>query len=333
MRPLLLKLCAFGPYAGPMSVDFTAFGDGGLFLVTGDTGAGKTYLFDAVCYALFGEVSGQWRTNDTLRSDFADPAVETYAQLSFEHGGKSYTVRRNPAYQRANKRDVTKLTDQPAWAQFTAPGRQVLEGVSNVNAAIRQLLGIDVGQFKQIAMLAQGEFTALINTRGTDRAAILRRIFGTGDCVALTERLKSAMNDADARYAASGQVLAEQLRRLHPGDGPEGERLALLLQEEGAAFQIEAICAAADEVQRCDNERLVQISTQLAQLDENLQKLDERLGLCRQQNRLYQELCAAKEQLPGVQQEAKAARESMPKLAACAAASRVVGPLDRKSVV
>jgi len=104
MRPLQLKMSAFGPYAGEQTLDLQQFGQSGLYLITGDTGAGKTTIFDAICYALYGEPSGVNRESSMLRSKYASPDTPTEVELTFENGGKIYTVKRNPAYMRKKKR-------------------------------------------------------------------------------------------------------------------------------------------------------------------------------------------------------------------------------------
>ena len=121
MKPLFLTLSAFGPYAGLEQVDFSQFGAGGLFLITGDTGAGKTTLFDAISYALFGEVSGEYRLPDRMRSDFAAPGTPSFVELRFSHRGEIYTARRELAYLRPAKRGAGKLVQQPGDALLTRP--------------------------------------------------------------------------------------------------------------------------------------------------------------------------------------------------------------------
>ena len=161
MRPLKLTLSAFGPYAGKTEIDFEALGTAGVYLVCGDTGAGKTMIFDAICFALFGEASGDAkdgaRSTASLRSDYADDATSTFVELEFAYRGKRYRITRSPDYLRAKKRGEGQ-TKQNAAAEMEFPDGTLVSGVRNVNDRVQELLGIDSEQFKQIVMLAQGEF-------------------------------------------------------------------------------------------------------------------------------------------------------------------------------
>ena len=179
MKPLKLTLSAFGPYAGVQEIDFTRFNGRGLFLITGDTGAGKTAIFDGISYALFGEASGSVRGGDSLRSDFALPQTDTFAELEFEHRGKIYKVRRNPEYQRPKLRGEG-VTRQPSSAEMYYPDGRVVTKVGEVTKAVEELLRINYQQFKQLCMLAQGEFLRLLLADSRNRAEIFRRIFDTG---------------------------------------------------------------------------------------------------------------------------------------------------------
>ena len=158
MRPLLLTLCAFGPYARETRVDFEKLGPSGLYLISGDTGAGKTTLFDALTYALYGQASGDNREPSMLRSQYAEPSTPTWVDLTFLCRGPKYTVRRSPEYQRPKARGQG-LTTEKADAQLTFPdGRQPLTRPREVTREVEEILGIDRDQFTQFAMLAQGDF-------------------------------------------------------------------------------------------------------------------------------------------------------------------------------
>lgn len=181
MKPLYLELAGWGPYAGREQVDFEKLQQGELFLITGATGAGKTTIFDAITYALYGEVSGLMRAKDTLRSDFCEGDQETYVKLQFQHKGSLYEVQRMPRYERLKKRgEGTRL--QPEEASFFCMDQEngkVMVGFKKVNDAIRNVIGLDYQQFKQISMIAQGEFLKLLVAEGEQRTEVLRNIFQT----------------------------------------------------------------------------------------------------------------------------------------------------------
>ncbi len=182
MRPLQLTMSAFGPYAGTTEIDFDSLGSSGVYLVCGDTGSGKTMIFDAICFALFGEASGDAksgaRSTSSLRSDYAEGSSATFVELVFEYRSQRYRIRRNPDYMRAKARGAGD-TKERANAEMELPDGRVVSGVRKVNAEVVSLLGIDSDQFKQIVMLAQGEFRKLLTADTESREAIFRKLFGT----------------------------------------------------------------------------------------------------------------------------------------------------------
>lgn len=189
MRPLKLKVSAFGPYAGVTEIDFEKLGTGGLYLITGDTGAGKTTIFDAITYALYGDPSGNNREVSMLRSKYADDSTPTEVELRFSYYGKEYTVKRNPEYERANKRG-SGTTKQIANAEFIYPDGKVVTKIKDVDYAVKSVIGIDRNQFCQIAMIAQGDFLKLLLAPTKERMEIFRHIFKTELFSNLQERLK-----------------------------------------------------------------------------------------------------------------------------------------------
>ena len=189
MKPLNVMMSAFGPYAGQVELPLQQIGKEGLFLITGDTGAGKTTIFDAIAFALFDGASGSIRTVDTLRSDFAAGKTKTYVELEFSHKGKIYKVTRNPKYERP-KKSGTGLTNENADAVLIMPGGEVINGNNKVTDKIVDLLGINFKQFKQIAMIAQGEFLKLLLADSNERAGIFRKVFNTDIYLTIQETLK-----------------------------------------------------------------------------------------------------------------------------------------------
>ena len=190
MRPKKLKLSAFGPYAGCEELDMERLGTGGLYLITGDTGAGKTTIFDGIVYALYGAASGENREPAMLRSKYADAQVPTEVELLFENGGQEYKVRRNPEYERPAKKGGG-MTLQRAEAELTYPDGRVVTKQKEVNKAIIEILGLNRNQFLQIAMIAQGDFQKLLLADTKERQGIFREIFKTGGYQILQEKLKA----------------------------------------------------------------------------------------------------------------------------------------------
>lgn len=189
MRPLKLTISGFGPYAGTQELDFSRLGTGGLYLITGDTGAGKTTIFDAITYALFGEASGDSRDASMLRSKYAVPDTPTYVELTFDYGGKSYQVKRSPEYTRAKTRG-TGNTKQAATAELVYPNGNVVTKLKEVNTAIRDIIGLTRAQFSQIAMISQGDFRKLLQAGTEERQKIFRDIFRTKFYDLLQSKLK-----------------------------------------------------------------------------------------------------------------------------------------------
>ena len=212
MKPLKLTMQAFGPYATKTVIDFSVFNNG-LFLIAGDTGSGKTSIFDAITYALYNEVSGSLKDPSMMRSDYAKPTDETFVELEFLHNGKKYVVRRNPRYKRAKLRG-DGFTDQPARASLIFPNGTEEDKLIKVDEHIRNILGIDADQFKQIVMIAQGEFLRLLNASSVKRSEIFRTIFDTHDYVriqyALGEDASRLRKELD-RYEVSISNLYQQI--------------------------------------------------------------------------------------------------------------------------
>jgi len=195
MRPIRLEISGFGPYSGKTVLGLDALGSKGLYLITGDTGAGKTTIFDAVTYALYGSASGNNRDDDSmLRSKYASLDTPTYVELEFEYNGKIYKVSRNPEYTRRAKRGGG-FAQEPANVEFTYPDGKAVSGIRDVDAAVKEVIGLTEKQFKQIAMIAQGDFMKLITEDTAQRREILRHIFKTRNYQDLQEALKQQSSE------------------------------------------------------------------------------------------------------------------------------------------
>lgn len=198
MRPLQLTISAFGPYAGKEELDMEKLGTSGLYLITGDTGAGKTMIFDAITFALYGSPSGNSRDASMLRSKYADASTPTEVAMTFSHSGKNYKIKRNPEYERPAKRG-TGTVKQTADAELICPDGTTYSKVREVDKKIQEILGIDRNQFSQIVMLAQGDFMKLLFADTKQRQEIFRELFQTKYYQALQNRIKT---DAKNVYGA-----------------------------------------------------------------------------------------------------------------------------------
>ena len=217
MRPIKLTMTAFGPYAGSVTVDFSKFGEKGLFLITGDTGAGKTTIFDGITFALYGETSGSVREPDSLRSGYAGPDTETSVQLDFRYAGKRYSVTRSPRYERPKKRgEGTSL--HPATAELTMPDGQVITSIKSVNEKLEEIIGLTAQQFSQVAMIAQGDFQKLLLAESKERQRIFTTLFSTEDFARFTDLLRSMESEARAQKESLFQEIQLQQSQIELPD-------------------------------------------------------------------------------------------------------------------
>lgn len=255
MKPQKLELHAFGPYAQTQVIDFTVFGGSGLFLITGDTGAGKTTIFDAITFALYGTVSGSTRPVDSLRSDFAPPDVKTSVTLEFTHKGNCYRIERSPRYQRQKLRGEGSVS-VGAEAALYLPDGTVVTKAGDVTDAVTELLGVDCRQWCRIAMIAQGEFLRLLTATSEERGESFRRVFGTDDYLNFQLALKDEARAAGADREECRRKLDQYLSgmRIPPDMQTEEDLFALLRRaikkDEGCERALRDSLTAAEEKSR-----------------------------------------------------------------------------------
>ena len=300
MRPLKLTMSAFGPYAGQTTVDFDALGTTGLYLITGDTGAGKTTIFDAIAYALYGEASGETRESSMLRSKYAEPETPTFVELIFANGGERYTVRRNPEYTRPKTRG-TGTTVQKADAELTMPDGRVITKTREVTAAVTEVIGVDRAQFSRIAMIAQGEFRRLLLAQTDERKAIFRQIFRTGKYLALQNRLKddaAALEKTCGELVAALRSTAETIGCDDPDALPDAE-------------DTDALLTALDALIDADADAWAQTGTEHEQAKAQHARLLTDLGKAQAVEQARAELKAAEADLQQAQHEQAAARTAL----------------------
>lgn len=213
MRPLKLTVSAFGPYADKTVFDLDKFGTEGLYLITGDTGAGKTTVFDAITFALFGESSGGNRNANMLRSKYARPETPTYVELEFEYRNQVYFIKRNPEYRRPAKRG-TGTTVQPASVELTCPNKKIYVK-NDANIEIKNIIGVDKSQFTQIAMIAQGDFLKLLHADTSERQKIFRQLFKTEKYQQLQERLKNDVKEISEKRKSLQSKIDVYIKNIH----------------------------------------------------------------------------------------------------------------------
>ena len=245
MKPLKITMSAFGSYAGEVTVDFEKAGHG-IFLITGDTGAGKTTIFDAIAFALFGESSGRKRDGSMMRSQYAPDERETFVTLVFSQKGEHYQVRRRPSYlrlsRRKNKNGEYTTVQVTAQASLILPdGTEYPGGIREVNQKLQELIGVDYGQFSQIAMIAQGDYLRLLHASSRERKEIFSKIFDTGVYRQVQTRLKEENDRMAAALEDGRKLIAHELGDVQMSPEREEEWQALLTRPETGAEQIEEV--------------------------------------------------------------------------------------------
>ncbi len=271
MRPLTLTLSAFGPYAGRSTLDLSQLGESGLYLITGDTGAGKTTIFDAITFALYGEPSGNQRETSMLRSKYAESDTPTEVELTFSYGGQLYQIRRNPEYERPAKRGGG-TTKQRAEAQLTYPDGHIVTKTRDVDAAVRDLLGIDRTQFAQIAMIAQGDFLKLLLASTEDRQEIFRKLFKTDYYRKFQDELRQQHNALYSRYSELKQSIQQYVDGIlwSESDSAASSPAA----DRPLAEILELLSAQLTE----DHAQADRLAASLTELDQQLAAVNARLG-------------------------------------------------------
>lgn len=225
MKPEKLVLSGWGPYKDKVEIDFTILESRGLFLITGPTGAGKTTLFDAITYALYGYMSGEMREKNSVRSDFADAETATFVELWMKHGGKEYHIVRSPEYNRPKKRQSGKgeYTKEKESAVLTMPEGEIIAGVNEVNRRIQEILVLDYRQFKQISMIAQGEFAKLLTASPAEKTRIFREIFETAVYDRFAGILRSQAGELYKEVMECIHRMEEDIHMLHIGEVQDAE--------------------------------------------------------------------------------------------------------------
>lgn len=300
MRPLNLTMSAFGPYAGVQELDMTQLGAEGLYLVTGDTGAGKTTIFDAICYALYDEPSGTGRDARMMRSTYADVDTDTYVELTFEHIGKTYRVKRNPSYERRKKKGEG-TTLQEAAVELYLPDDSVVANRTKANSYLQELMGVDREQFSQISMLAQGEFKELLVAESSDRQKIFSKLFHTSRYFVLQKRLQDETRKLQSERDDMKKSIEQYISGIVCG---EDDPLGLSVQKAKAGqMPIDEVLALIEKLIGMEKVRTASYEKQIGALETRIGGLDTLIGKAQQTEKARVQLGKAHSELANVQND------------------------------
>lgn len=310
MRPLKITMSAFGPYAGEVTLDMQKLGKSGIYLITGDTGAGKTTVFDAISYALYGEASGNYRENTTLRSKYASADTPTFVELEFEYNNEIYKINRNPEYPRPNKRGEG-FTKQSANAELVMPDGSVITKIKEVSAKVEEIIGINKNQFSQIAMIAQGDFRKLLNCETNERSKIFRKIFKTEPYHNIEIKLSSLFNELKRNREKEKSGIEQYINQLKCN---ENDTLSLELERaKSGDVLIEDVIKLAGEIINKDTLEYTKTQKNIESINEEIEKINSNIKLYENQEatkKAYAKASAKLEELKTERNECEKAYKS-----------------------
>ena len=275
MRPIKLTMSAFGPYAGETTIDFEKLGQSGLYLITGDTGAGKTTIFDAIVYALYDKTSSDERKPAMLRSKYADDSTPTFVELLFSCGGKEFRIKRNPEYMRPKSRG-DGFTKETADRELELPDHSVLTKTDDVKDKIHQIIGLDSKQFMQIAMIAQGQFKELLLASTDKRKAIFRQIFKTENYDILQQKLKTEFSRSRRQLEDVSKSIQQYINGIICSD--DSDEYYLVDKAKRQELPISETIQVIEKINSVDSDSLKAFDDKLEAIDQRLAALNSDLG-------------------------------------------------------
>jgi len=310
MKPIKIVISAFGSYADKTEISFEEV-NSGIFLIAGDTGSGKTTIFDAITYALYEQTSGGVRDGNMMRSQFAVEDTLTYVELTFNYQGKIYKVKRNPQYERRSKRktaDGTGYTTETPKVELTLPDGKVFMGnKTETNSKITEILGIDKEQFTQIAMIAQGDFLKLLHANSDERKKIFSKIFDTRIYSKIQESLQNKIREINTELAKNKTLSEHELKNIVYLEGSVYENLWFDMVSN-FEFKADEVLELIEKINNEIKEREQNISNHREKVQGNLNDINSAINSAETVNDLFKKLklsCENKKELEGKYDEQK----------------------------
>lgn len=300
MRPLKLIMSAFGSYAGVETIDFTKIKNG-VFLITGDTGAGKTTIFDAITYALYDQTSGGRRDGNMMRSQYADIGTKTYVELEFDYKGSIYRIVRNPEYERESKRkdkegNLKKTLEKSKVELYMPDGTEYIGKKQDINRKIVEIIGLDASQFTQIGMIAQGEFLKLLLAKSDERKEIFSKIFNTSIFARIQKELREQAKQMYIMLQDEQKAKEREISHLLFDDSKYEEKIK-------NTFDVVEILEIIREMNLAGREREKTYKENYEKIQSNLEELNQKLTLAYENNQLFTKLEEAKTEFEKIQSE------------------------------
>lgn len=312
MRPNKLIMTGFGPYAGRTEVNLDELGEKGVYLITGDTGAGKTTIFDAITFALYGKPSGKNRDEAMLRSKFADAKTPTEVELYFSNNGKKYYVKRNPSYERKKLRGEGVTPENSNAELHFLDDDKVVSGLKEVDASIKEILGVDREQFSQIAMLAQGAFLDMLFADTSKRAEIFRNIFKTRFYQTFQNRLSSDASELEKKI----KVNKTEIKTFIEGAEAEENDVEVIELEKAKKGELltEDVIKLLEVILDKDSKKSGELDKALTEKDEAIEKVNKLLEKGEGRKKTVAEITKGESELKNLEAPLKAAEEKLIKI-------------------
>ena len=310
MRPIQLTLQYFGSYAEKQTIDFDKLGTQGLYLITGDTGSGKTTIFDAILYALYGSMSGEYRSKDThvLRCSMALPTDQTVVTLCFEYADKKYEICRWMDYERKKERGEG-LTGVSAGATLVCPDGTTISKTKEVDAKIQEILGINRDQFSQIAMIAQGDFMKLLMAETKERLPLFRKIFRTENYKTLQDKVSQAFSDGKKQYDDTKVSINTIMGGVQCAEGSEFQPTLAQAHDNKQFISISRMIEIIDAILAEDKATLEEVQRKREEQDAIIKQCEVNLAVIRSHESAAEQLPKEQEKLRRLEQEEKPAKE------------------------